>query len=66
MEILLHRLVHDAGSVVVFEGTVSDENDPGRIVTVTVDHRIAQDLAFMIDTGDTPLVDAEDWQVSSI
>ena len=63
VEVLLHRLVQDEGSVVIFEGTVSDENDPGQEVRVAIDHRFAQDLVFMIETGDTPLVDVEWWSI---
>ena len=64
VEVTLHRLVQDEGSVIIFEGVVSDENNAGRDVRVIVDHRIAQDLVRIIEDEGSAVVDAEWWQIS--
>lgn len=59
MNVTLTNLLADHGSIVVFEGV-----DPkGRAVSVSVDHRPAQDIADILFADGELDVDCESWQV---
>ena len=56
---VIHTLVRDEGSVVVFAATVPFTGDE---IVLAVDHRCAQDIVDALQTED-PLVNYEPWQV---
>lgn len=66
MFVRLTELASDQGSVVLFNGLELDEDhgaETGFSVTVAVDHRPAQDIAFGLECDEVIMVEVEDWQV---
>ena len=59
----IHR---DEGSIVVFEGwRVPRDGEPrdSRTYLIAVDHRMARDLYEVIQAGEAPVAQAEEWQI---
>jgi len=59
IEVLVHAFVRDAGSIIIFGATRTDN---GRECQIAVDHRPAAALAKLLDY-ENPVVDVEPWQI---
>ena len=59
IEVTIHSLIRDEGSVVVFGACRADT---GEDVHIGVDHRCAQNIIDMLESED-PTVECEVWQL---
>lgn len=59
------ELLMGSGSVWLFEGVAEVGDDDGMLVTFGVDHRIAQDLAALIEEEGEVACWVEEWQILS-
>jgi hypothetical protein len=60
--VMLHCIVADEGSVVLFSGVHNELERPSEVV-VAVDCRMAQPIADALSEGFQPVVAAESWQI---
>jgi len=62
VEVMVTGILHDEGSVVVFQGVPLDESAPG-LISFAVDHRPAQELVNGMLNEEEVIAIVEPWQV---
>jgi hypothetical protein len=63
--VMLHGIVADEGTVVLFSGVHNELERPVEVV-VAVDCRMAQPIADALSEGFQPVVAAEGWQIWAV
>jgi hypothetical protein len=61
MELCVHDIIRDEGTIVVLVGQTTDGTD--RLVKFAADRRPAQDIMDALASGNDVLVDVEPWQI---